>query len=457
MRRPFFAYLVILSLLALFGGFTWLTHNPDAEVLRRAEAWPWIGPLASRFRQAYRQPESRPATGDPESEEVWIRERDRPDDVQTPPRPVYRRHVWALSGMELKAKPTADAATVYRFENLARAGRIERRGDWYQVDYHGRVGWVLLEGYDEDAEVPYGETPEPPRPLAAQPPDAERLAAARGYLRGGERVLSLGPYVLYTDSRDDPLIDHLAAVAAQLEADYGSRYGVAPIGTAAEAVVLYQSDIAYRLLQQRSDRLAGLDAAGHNSKGVAVLYSGGRARSEVAATVVHELTHFLNRRAIGPQLPPWLDEGIADDLALSRIDDAGRLHAHELGGAQRQEGDRTRFRGGLASLWRVREAARRGELPRMPELIDTDWEGFVRSPEIQLHYAAAAFWIRYLIEAEGGRHAAGFRAFLAAVAAGEPPTADTLQGALGEPWSALDARFRGWIEERASGLELPAG
>ncbi len=454
MRRPYAVYLLLVSLLALFGGFTWLTYHPDAEVLRRAEAWPWVGPLASRFRQAYRQGERPPAMTVSDSEQPQTRE-----SVASESEPVrrrtFQRHVWALSGMELKAKPAADAETIYRFETLARAGKIDRRGDWYHVDYHGRVGWVLLEGYDEDAEVPYGEAPEPPRPIAAREPDEEKLAAARGYLRGRERALPLGPYTLYTDSGDLPLLAHLDTVAGQLEALYTERYGVVPIGTAAEAVVLYQSDIAYRLTQQQTERLAGLNAAGYNSEGLAVLYSGGRSRSDVAATVVHELTHFLNRRAVGPQLPPWLDEGIADDLALSRIDDAGRLHPRELGGGRRRQGDQRQFRGGLASLFRLREAARRGQLPELPELISSDWEGFVHSPEIKLHYAASAFWIRYLIEAEDGRHAAGFRAFLAAVAAGEPPTADALRAQLDEPWSALNARFRGWIEKRAAGLDLP--
>ncbi len=457
MRRPYVVYLVVLSLLALFGGFTWLTYHPNAEILRRAEGWPWVGPMVSGFRQAYRQPESGLHDVDPETEEVRIQEGDPEAESEPIQRRVFRQHVWVLGGMDLRARPAVDAAATYRFDTLARAGKIERRGDWYKVDYNGRIGWVLLEGYDEDAEVPYGETPEPPRPVAARPPDEERLAAARGYLRGRERAVPLGAHTLYTDDDNDSLLAHLDKVAGQLEALYGSRYGVVPIGTAAEAVVLYQSDIAYRLVQQRTERLAGLNAAGHNSKGVAVLYSGGRSRSDVTATVVHELTHFLNRRAVGPQLPPWLDEGLADDLALLRIDEEGRIHPGELSGRRRQQGKRHQFQGGLASLWRLREAARRGDLPRLPELISTDWEGFVHSPKIQLHYAAAAFWVRYLVEGEDGRHAAGFRAFLAAVAAGEPPAVETLQAKLGEPWSKLDAGFRSWIEKHAANLELPAG
>ncbi len=459
MRRSLVFYLLTVLGLALFGGAAWLTRNPNAEIVRRAESWPYVGAAALWFREAYRHGEDRPESaglqaaarrgGSGTYPGVAVEEA---EPVRVPR--IYRRQVWALGGMELKAEPSAGAATVYTFDSLAKTGKIERRGDWYQVDYHGRTGWLLLEGYDENAEVPYGEDPEPPRPVPARPPDEESLAAARRYLRGKERAVPLGPYTLYTDCRDDELISRLDTVAGRLEALYAERYGLRPIGEAAEAVVLLQSDIAYRLVQQRTERLAGLRAAGHNSEGVAVLYAGGRSRSDVAGTVIHELAHFLNRRAIGPQLPPWLDEGIADDLALSRVDPDGRIESGELSGGRRRQGDQWRIVGGLGSLLRLRDAARAGEMPAVLDLMSADWESFVRTPKIQLHYAAAAFWIRFLLEGDGGRHAAGWRAFLAAVAEGQPPAVETLEEHLAEDWSVLDARFRGWIEERAAGAEL---
>ncbi len=419
--RAFVFFLALALLLGSLGGVAWLTRNPDAEVLRRAQDWPWVGPLAARFRQAYLPPggrfEAAADVADVEAEETWLRD----GRLVSPPPPVYRKQVWILAGMELKTDPAPDAAVVHTFDTLARAGKIENRGDWYRVDHRGHVGWVLLAGYDEDAETPYGEAPEPPRPVPARPPDEDRLADLRRYLKGRERVLTAGPYVLYTDCRDDRLLSHLDAVAGRLERVYAERYGRAPVGAAAEAVVLFESDIAYRLVQQRTERLAGLKSAGHNSEGIAVQYAGGRSHAEVAATMIHELAHFLNRRAVGPQLPPWLDEGLADDLAAARVDSEGRIHPGQLGGELRQEGDRWRAVGALASLLRLRDAARAGELPSMPDLIGTDWQDFVQPPASQLHYAAAAFWVRYLLEGDDGRHGAGFRAFLAAVAAGAPP------------------------------------
>ena len=464
MRRAFAFYLALALFLGSLGGVAWLTRNPDAEILRRAQDWPWVGPLAARFRQAYLPRDGRFVAAvsetDVEIEETWLRDRaDRRAPSPQPP-PVYRKQVWILAGLELKANPGPDAATVHTFDQLARAGKIENRGDWYHVDHRGRVGWVLLEGYDEEAETPYGEAPEPPRPVAARPPDEERLASVRRYLRGRERVLTLGPYALYTDCKDDDLLSHLGAVAGQLEALYVERYARAPVGAAAETVVLFQSDIAYRLVQHGTERLAGLRSAGHNSEGIAVLYVGGRSRDDVIATMIHELAHFLNRRAVGPQLPPWLDEGLADDLAAMRVDAGGRIHPGQLGGELRQtaggrDAGRWHAGGAVAALLRLRDAARAGELPSLPDLIATEWEDFVRPPEAQLHYAAAAFWVRYLLEGDEGRHSAGFRAFLAAVANGAPPDAANLQASLVEPWDALGIGFRAWIDQRAAAVGLP--
>ena len=455
MRRPFWAYLLVFGLLATLSAFSWLTHHPEAEILRQAEEWPLLGPLAASFRRAYLRGESRGADGaENAAEGMDERPRDGGTGTSFQP-PVFERHVWVLPGMELKQAASAQSRTVYRFETIAKVGKFENRGDWYRVYHNGWKGWVLLEGYDETAEIPYPESPEPPRPVTARAPEEEWLAAARQYLRGNERVARLGAYTLFTDVPDDSLIAFLDVVAGRLESVYAERYGRRPIGVPAEGIVLYRSDIAYRLLQQRSERIAGLTAAGHNAKGLAVLYSGGRSRSDVAGTVIHELVHFINRRALGPQLPPWLDEGLADNLALSRIDEDGRIHPREIGGARLKRGEEVRIEGGHASLWHLREALKGGTLPAVPELMSTDWEDFVRPPEAQLHYAAAAFWIRYLLDGEGGRHAAAFRAFLDDVAAGEPPTAETLGARLGEDWSVLGARFRAWIEHRAASAGLP--
>lgn len=445
MRRSSWAFLPVVLVLLLFGSFGWLTNHPDAEILAQAESWPLVGPLASHFRAAYRGPER--TLPEPEPMEDL--------DVVVTRQVTYEQNVWVLKGLELKARPEASAATIHRFEQISTAGKIERRGDWYHVDFHGLTGWVYLENYDEAAEVPYGVDSDPPLPLPARDPDPDRLEAARKYLRGREREIYLSSYTLYTDSQDDDLLAHLDAVVESLDEVYTARYGHRPRGEAAEAIVLYQSDIAYRLLQRQNKKLAGLASAGHNSHGVAVLYVGGRSRAAVAETLVHELVHFLNRRAVGPHLPAWLDEGLADDLAQAKVDEAGRLVPHELGGERKQQGKEIRFTGGLASVWALRDAARNGSLPALTTLIGTEWESFVESPGVQLNYATAAFWVRFLLDADGARHSAAFREFLGEVASGGPPSEEALSQKLGEDWGALEARFEAWVEQQAAKAEVP--
>ncbi|MEM7352975.1 MAG: hypothetical protein AAF657_19415 [Acidobacteriota bacterium] len=448
MRRPIWAYLLLFGLCATLGSLAWLTRNPQTEILDRAATWPVVGPAAARFIELYRPPGVKP----PEDAASLETE---PAGDQGASQAQFSGRVYVLKGQELKARPNAAAPTLYRFESHTSADKIAQRGDWYNVHYHGREGWVLLENYDETAAIPYGEETELPLPVAARPPDSERLAAARKYLRGRERVSKVGPYALYTDSLDDGLIAYLGVVAASLDRLYAERTGLRPTGTPAEAVVLYQSDIAYRLLQRQTEQIAGLASTGHNAEGVAVLYVGGRSWEAVAKTLVHEIVHCINRRAVGPQLPPWLDEGLADDLAQARIDDDAIVHPGELGGKQYKQDGKFRVEGGLSTLWQLRQAARESRMPTLEALSGMDWETFVEPQAAELHYGVASFWVRYLLDPSNRRRVAATRSFLAAVAAGKPATAQALRSKLGEDWAVLDAGFAEWIEALAERHELP--
>ncbi|MGH2628331.1 MAG: hypothetical protein ACRDHY_16965 [Anaerolineales bacterium] len=234
-------------------------------------------------------------------------------------------------------------------------------------------------------------------------------------------------------------------MAAAFEDAYRGRYGLAPVGEPAETVVLFAGEAAYRAFQEREAQLAGLAASGHTVPGPVALFDGGRGRAEVAGTLVHELAHLLNRRAIGPALPSWLDEGIADDLALSRIDEAGRLAPGTLGGAVVQEGHRRELFGAPAVLHRLAAGIEEERLRPLPELLDLDWGPFVAGAGARLHYAQASFWVRYLLDGEGGALAPAFRAFLAGVAAGGSVAPEALRSRLSRSWEELEAGFRAWL------------
>lgn len=445
MRRTWPLHLLLSVLLGGLAGFAWLTHHPEAAWLAEAESWPLAGPLAAAFRARYLPPEGTGGTqpgapaggGGREVQVVYL-----PETAAGELRGAVER-IWLPEGTPLRTAPEAAAPIVGRLAAIANVPVIERRDGWARVAYRQLAGWV--EAPPEEGPPPLGSDPVPPRPVPALAPDAARLARARALLgdeRPGER---LGPYPLYTDHADPHLVAFLGRAAEGVEAAYRQRYGREPLGEAAEAVVLFSREAGYRAFQEGEQRLAGLRAAGHAGYGLVALYAGGLGREEVAATLVHELTHLLNRRALGPALPPWLDEGLAGDLASSAFGPAGDLQPDRLGGAVRRAGDRIDFHGARASVRHLADALDAGSLVPLGELLALPWEEFVRPPLSERHYAESAFLVRYLLAGEGGELASGFRAFLAAVSRGEPATAEALARHLGRPWSLTELGFRTWL------------
>lgn len=432
----------LLALLALFGGSVWLTRHPEAEIVRRAEGWPFIGRLASEVRRRYATPPPAEAGDSP----VVIVDDAEPVVVEPVLPPVGEGFLWVIPGTVMRREPSANAPEIRQFDAIANVTRLEKRGDWYRVWSRGREGWVYLEGYRDD-NPPYGSDPEPVKPLPSAAPDEETLATARGYLGAGARELALGPYKLYTDVGDDGLLAYFGRVASGLERAYLERYGRPPIDRVPrEVVVIYASEADYREYQNRSPELLGIASGGHTATGLSVLYVGDRLRWEVASTLVHELVHTLNRRALGPALPSWLNEGLADDLASSEIAADGRVVLGSIGGHRVRSENQFTMRGAIAALWQLRDAVRTGSLIHVRELLHLHWEDFVRGHRANEHYAASAFWIRFLLEGDGGAYAEALRGYLESVSRGGPATPDALRARLGLSWNQLDARFRLWIE-----------
>lgn len=466
MRRAWPVYLVLLLLLAGIAGWVGISRFPESAPAVAAEGWPLVGPWIGELRRLYLPAETR-AEPQPEllaepapeaveadpgltagagAERAGRREpAAAPAAEPLPPPSVVSLggSLWLAPGELLLARPSAGAEVVIAADAFTRVPVLESSGRWRRVRYAGRDGWVLPPER-APGEPPLGGDPTPPLPLPPLPPDPERLASARALLAGGGAAGRLGPYPVYSDA-DPELIAFLGRVAAGVDAAYAARYRQAPVGDPAEAVVLFAGEAAYRSFQQGEERLAALPSGGHASRGVVALWSGGRRRDEVAATLVHELTHLANRRALGPALPPWLDEGLAEDLAAAAIGDGGDLDSAALGGAIERAGSSVTYHGPRAALRRLAELAEAGELPPLSRLVALDWEGFVRSPRRDVHYPLAGFFVRFLLAGEGGALREPFRGYLAAVAAGEPVEGPALLGRLGRSWDSLQWSFELWL------------
>lgn len=460
--------LVVILVLGLLAALAWLSQHPDDPRLARAEEWPVVGPVVAWLRAAYLPSEEDSETSAEEAErEVLV-----PAGPTAPPStgtPVGSETVWLAPGTPLRAAPRLSAELLgavegYRalpYTERFRAQPLpgeDRPAHWYKVWREGRTAWVRwLE--PAPGEPPLGRDPEPVRPLAALAPDPERLGLALDLMGTDRSSGRLGPYVLYTDVIDPYVLQRLSAVAVQIEAIYRRRFGVQPVGEPAEAVVLFAHREDYRAFQAAWSNLAGLPAAGHAGAGMVAFFVEGRQFNEMISTLVHELVHLLNRRALGPSLPPWLEEGLAQELTWAEIDPTGRVQPGTWGGDRVEWMERDERRGGVVvgdvvtgglaiyrTLPRFVETLERGVARPLSELVDLSWEEFVLTRR-ELHYLQAGLLVRFLLEDRELN--LRFRRFLADTAEGEPLTPERLREALGMSWAEIEARFSQWVREEA--------
>ncbi len=456
MRRDPMPLLLIL-VLALLGSVAWLTRDPDHPALDWLARQPVVGPAAERFRDAYRGTAPRPAAAAPEAEAegaapgiagrgIAGREVAGPRASTAVPRPLGR--AWLAVGTELRREPDPASAVVARLEGLRMMAIRERRGGWCRVARAG-LGGSLTEGWVPEADLgePSAEElwqPEPVVPLAAVAPAAAILAEARGLMGTGVRESPCGPYLLLTDVAG-PLAETCPRLAGQLEGLYAARTGLAPVGRAAEAIFVFDSRGAYMVFRTRISPESRRHAFAAPARGFVAVAGGGKRLEQVQETVVHELVHLLNRRFLGPALPSWLDEGLAEDLAMSQIAADGTLAPGSLGRWEEGSPEARRVGGGQVVLGELRAWMRGGELPSVERLVGLDSAAFQDQAWFEVHYALSGFWVRYLLGGGAPAGAEGFRAFLAAVAAGEPLTEDLLLSSLGAGWPELESGFRRWL------------
>ncbi|MCP4654920.1 MAG: hypothetical protein GY856_05820 [bacterium] len=369
-------------------------------------------------------------------------------------------HLRLEAGTRIYRQPAFRSPVLYRVDTAISLPVIERLDDgWVQVLYGSWNGWVALPAAASVASS------------AARPGvDPARLAAARALLGAAASVRTLGPYTLYTDVGDEGLLRHLGKVAEHLPASYERRFGIRPV-PGDEAVVLFAGEQSYdEYLRSQGGEIADLASLGHAGRGLAVVHAEIE-RDALGQMLVHELTHLLNRTVLPPDLPPWLEEGLAEDLSYCRVDGAGRLKLGTLDGGSRtisgplvvapddprNDGRQVKPvdlwgpRSHFATLLRLWDDPER---PPPAVLVDLPWSEFVVPERRPLYYPMSAFLIRYLLADERSDRARGFREFLQAAAHGQGASPDQLRQRLGTTWAELEAGLERWLEKIASGLGL---
>ncbi len=231
-------------------------------------------------------------------------------------------------------------------------------------------------------------------------------------------------------------------------------------------VVLFASESAYRAFESEEPSLAGTETDGHSSLGLAVTFVGERQPEEVRKILLHELTHLLNRSALGLDLPPWLEEGLAEEMALSQLAAAAGGRARDLGGDRSREAGLASRRGGAFEV--VRFSGAQGSLvgllrqwhepARLPleELIRAPRTPFLDPQRRELLYSESAFFLRFLLEGGRRQYAAPLRAHLESFTRGRPTGAEELWARLGKGPAKLEAEFALWLWNLARAYGLPA-
>jgi len=466
MRRFRILEITLLLVALLLAGFVWLTYHPDSELLRQAAELPVLGPVATALQRIYLPPPEDPneSPGISGGGELQLPSNSPGEPGRTAPAEQATRNLveidwsaiqaypreWFVTGTTVHESPDPTSKILFTLDNPAPFALRERREEWARIQPAGREGWIQVNASTVHSSPPQGSAPIPVTAIGGRAPDEQRLTRALDVLGADYRHLRLGPYDLFTDLPEGtPLLPYLDRAAHRHEEGYGKRYGLPLQGQPEAAVVLFTKASDYRSFQADEERLSGLRASGHAGYGIVALFAEGSSQEELLGTLLHELSHLANRRAVGPALPPWLDEGLAEDFAGLTVGPDGSVREGTWRGQRSSSVGSLRWTGTIVDLKRIEDRRAQGTLMSLPELLNLPWEAFVRVREPRLRYAHSALWIRFLLRPEG-ELATPFREFLRAVATGEQPTPESLRSHLDRDWESLERDFRAWIQEEAS-------
>lgn len=314
----------------------------------------------------------------------------RPSPIQ--PSNRERQSLRVEAGSRLHQQPRSDSPVLEILGLSVDLPVLERQGPWVKVRFGNWQGWVRPEadGSGSDPELPFSITP-----------DEERLARARALFANDVEPTSLGPYTAYTDVKDEGLLAWLGAVAEDVSPAYRQRFGLDPGAGAGEVVVLFAEETDYRKFEAAEARIARADSRGYTSEGLSVMFTGKHTRTSLVSVFIHELVHLLNRRVFRAEIPPWLEEGMAEDLAFNRVTPQGRIRLGTLTGVPRQGlGDSHALSEPRAHVAALVARWSTSTRPDLATLVTMDWEDFIQPDRRAIHYTESALLLRYFLDGE---------------------------------------------------------
>jgi hypothetical protein len=367
--------------------------------------------------------------------------------------------VWVDEGEPLFLDPDSSSERLDRIDVRSELEVLQRSGDWRQVRYQARLGWVNPDLSWDELRVDIELRPEAVDVTIAMPEieGFERVDRAQQALGLDGPNGSLGPYSLITDVSDQDVLDYLSEVASSLGHSYRERFGLEPTPPEGQFVALFENQDAYSAFTAATTDPIAHGARGHSGGRLASFYLERHSAQEAATLLVHELVHLMNRSALGPTPPQWAEEGLANDLAYCRKNRQGELILGSLAGERIIVGGRrdpsrsVEYAGAIASLSVLLKSrlARRGT--PLAELVDMGREEFLADNLRQRHYIESTFLVRFLLEGDRGRMAPALRDYLAAVVGGKPADSEFLSKSIGKSWQRLEQEFDAWLRLQAGG------
>jgi hypothetical protein len=351
---------------------------------------------------------------------------------------------------EILAEPSPLARALLRLDVEVEVEVLEERDGWMRVRIGELKGWVAtgaVAGFGSGAAVGLsGER------LDLQ---AARLERARA-LMSGASMRRTAALVWWTDLHPNlDLSARLAELFACFSATYERRYGLDRIAYPdRDVVAVFTRQEDYRRFVDGETGVADLVSGGFSAIGFAAFYAGDRPGDDVAAIAAHELTHLENRRRLALELPPWLEEGLAEDMGLLAAAGRGcpdsgwpRISRREWrtgGGRGRTLNVLETTSGKLRSL-SCTVAGWRSSPVDLRELAGMSWGSFSAPAGRASRYAAAALLVRFLLDGDpDGERRAEFRAFLGAGRDRGSFAWEELLGRLGADDDELAEALRAW-------------
>ncbi|HVS66828.1 MAG TPA: SH3 domain-containing protein [Thermoanaerobaculia bacterium] len=321
---------------------------------------------------------------------------------------------------EVRAEPSPLARSLVRLDAEVEVEVLEEQEGWIRVRVGEVKGWVPTGSSAAFVSSPGAGLGDQRLEL-----QAARLDRARDLLTDGE-MRRTGSLEWWTDLHaESSLIDRLDSLFACFSEAYERRYGLdRPVYADPDVAVVFTQEEAYRRFVAGEAEVADLASGGFSAIGFAAFYAGGRLADDVAAIAAHELAHLENRRRLAHELPPWLEEGLAEDMALLAAAGVGcpesgwpRISRREWrtgSGRKRALNVIETMSGKLRSLACTVEGWGRAPLD-LGELTGLGWERFSAPEGRSFRYAASALLVRFLLDGgNASQRAEAFRSYLRA-------------------------------------------